>query len=106
VTRPEAIQPADASATVFYFTNAYNTIIGNAAVGGWSGIFAKWLKSNLVVLTLIGMGFINLPTPIGSHTSVDLVPMERPTLVFDGNTGTWLRSLCINHVCVSFCAFT
>ena len=68
-TRPEALQPADASASVFYFTNAYNTIVGNAAVGGWAG-----------------MGFINLPEPIGDHAGIDMVPMERPTKKFDGNT--------------------
>ena len=29
--------PADATASPFYITNAYNTLVGNAASGGWAG---------------------------------------------------------------------
>ena len=33
----QLIVPADTSAAGFYFLNGYNTIIGNAASGGWTG---------------------------------------------------------------------
>jgi hypothetical protein len=32
-----AILPADRAAAGFYITNAFNSIIGNAASGGWAG---------------------------------------------------------------------
>eukprot|EP01104_Vermistella_antarctica_P014912 TRINITY_DN4788_c0_g1_i1.p1 TRINITY_DN4788_c0_g1~~TRINITY_DN4788_c0_g1_i1.p1 ORF type:complete len:1129 (+),score=274.08 TRINITY_DN4788_c0_g1_i1:159-3545(+) len=64
------VQPADTSASVFYFSNAYNYIVGNAAVGGFAAI-----------------GFPNLPKAIGVHTSWTwMSPETRPTLVFDGNS--------------------
>jgi len=62
-------QPADSSAGCFYFTNAYNTIIGNSASGGWAGY-----------------SFPNLYAPIGNSRAVAIDPSSRNTLVFDGNT--------------------
>jgi hypothetical protein len=64
-----AILPADRAASGFYITNAYNTFIGNAASGGWSGF-----------------SFPNLPTPLGFNRATDFVPQSRPIKVFDGNT--------------------
>lgn len=61
--------PVDAGAAGFYITNAYNTIIGNAASGGWAGF-----------------SFPNLNVPIGLHRNVIMEPSARPTLEFDGNT--------------------
>ena len=65
----QRIQPADASATGFYFSNAHNSIIGNVASGGWAGF-----------------GFPGLPTPIGVFKNTNFVPNSRPTLKFLGNT--------------------
>ncbi|EGC31281.1 hypothetical protein DICPUDRAFT_156894 [Dictyostelium purpureum] len=64
-------QPADVSAGVFYITNAWNTIIGNSASGGWAGF-----------------AFPNLPAPIGNHRSVAMVPSQYPTKVFEGNSAS------------------
>lgn len=80
---PELLQPADAGASGFYITNAYNTFRGNAASGGWSGF-----------------SIVNLPAPIGEHRPpfADPVtctpeqvpwgegPLNRPFKVFDGNS--------------------
>ncbi|EGC32074.1 hypothetical protein DICPUDRAFT_82065 [Dictyostelium purpureum] len=63
-------QPADCSASGFYITNAWNTIIGNSASGGWAGY-----------------AFPNLEKPIGNHRSVQMIPKAYPTKVFEGNTG-------------------
>lgn len=63
------ILPADSAAAGFYITNAYNTFIGNAASGGWAGF-----------------SFPNLPAPIGISRTWWGSPMQRPTLVFQGNT--------------------
>ena len=79
--------PADTSAGVFYITNAYNTFIGNAAVGGWTGY-----------------AFVNLPYPINQHKGADYSatnsnPLNRNVKVFDGNTahssGGWDQTGCI-----------
>eukprot|EP00474_Spongospora_subterranea_P005425 CRZ05883.1 hypothetical protein [Spongospora subterranea] len=68
--------PTDATASVFYITNAMNEFRGNAASGGWSGF-----------------AFPALPKPILLHQNVDLVPSSRPLKVFEGNsahsTGFW-----------------
>ena len=69
--------PTDITASPFYITNGYNSFIGNAASGGWSGF-----------------AFPALPKPILLHRDVDMVPpMDRPLKYFDGNsahsTGFW-----------------
>jgi len=76
-SNPNLILADDISASPFYFTNAYSRIFGNAASGGWGGFT-----------------FPNLPTPKGffaTHTWI--VPKNRPTLLFQGNsahsTGFW-----------------
>eukprot|EP01113_Clastostelium_recurvatum_P002542 TRINITY_DN11072_c0_g1_i1.p1 TRINITY_DN11072_c0_g1~~TRINITY_DN11072_c0_g1_i1.p1 ORF type:complete len:1206 (-),score=225.61 TRINITY_DN11072_c0_g1_i1:105-3722(-) len=65
--------PADIAASGYYITNAYNTISGNAASGGWAGY-----------------AFPNLFLPMGPSASLPgyaaFVPAARTTLVFDGNT--------------------
>ena len=64
--------PADASASGFYVSNAYNTYIGNAASGGWSGF-----------------AFPNIPRALGIFKDQDYGrgnPMHRPTKEFIGNT--------------------
>ncbi|KAF2078218.1 hypothetical protein CYY_000508 [Polysphondylium violaceum] len=66
---PLLTQPADSSAGCFYFTNAYNKIIGNSASGGWAGF-----------------SFPNLAKPIGNFQTSTVVPQSRSTLVFEGNT--------------------
>ncbi|KAK5582784.1 hypothetical protein RB653_004370 [Dictyostelium firmibasis] len=63
-------QPADCSASGYYITNAWNTIIGNTASGGWAGY-----------------AFPNLDKPIGNHRSVQMIPKAYTTKVFEGNTG-------------------
>ncbi|KAJ9457879.1 hypothetical protein DIPPA_28035 [Diplonema papillatum] len=69
LTSGDTVQPADHSAAGFYFSNAYNRIIGNVASGGWSGF-----------------GFPGLPKPIGVYASkTDLEPQGRPLLEFRGN---------------------
>ncbi|KAM9952753.1 hypothetical protein ACTFIR_007808 [Dictyostelium discoideum] len=62
-------QPADSAAGGFYITNAYNTIIGNSASGGWAGF-----------------SFPNLEKPIGNHKNVEMEPQAFTTKVFEGNT--------------------
>lgn len=69
VESADLILPADAAAAGFYITNAYNTFIGNAASGGWSGF-----------------SFPNLPAPIGISRYWGSSPQQRPSLVFQGNT--------------------
>jgi hypothetical protein len=69
VSGPNLILPADSAAAGFYITNANNTFIGNAASGGWAGF-----------------SFPNLPKPIGISRDWDMIPQERPTLIFNGNT--------------------
>ncbi|KAJ9457878.1 hypothetical protein DIPPA_28041 [Diplonema papillatum] len=69
ITSQDTVQPADHSAAGFYFSNAYNRIVGNVASGGWSGF-----------------GFPGLPKPIGVYASkTDLEPQSRPLLEFRGN---------------------
>lgn len=68
---PDLFLPADASAAGFYIPNAYNTIEGNAAVGGWAGF-----------------AFPNLEGPTGEFRGVDLglhAPARRPVLSFKAN---------------------
>ncbi len=60
--------PADSAASGFYITNAYNSFIGNAASGGWSGF-----------------AFPNLMKPIGYSKEVEFVPERRKTLVSKDN---------------------
>ncbi|KAJ9457875.1 hypothetical protein DIPPA_28031 [Diplonema papillatum] len=68
-TAHDTVQPADHTAAGFYFSNAYNRIIGNVASGGWSGF-----------------GFPGLPKPIGVYSwMTDLEPQSRPLLEFRGN---------------------
>eukprot|EP01065_Artemidia_motanka_P046222 TRINITY_DN6954_c0_g1_i2.p1 TRINITY_DN6954_c0_g1~~TRINITY_DN6954_c0_g1_i2.p1 ORF type:complete len:1953 (+),score=506.49 TRINITY_DN6954_c0_g1_i2:51-5909(+) len=63
-------QPADSTASGFYFSNSYNTIVGNAASGGWAGF-----------------SFPGLPRPIGMHRSVtDIDPSSCPLKEFNGNS--------------------
>ncbi|KAM9953074.1 hypothetical protein ACTFIR_008132 [Dictyostelium discoideum] len=63
-------QPADCAASGYYITNAWNTIIGNTASGGWAGY-----------------AFPNLDKPIGNHRTVQMIPKAYSTKVFEGNTG-------------------
>ena len=65
----ERVQPADATASGYYFSNTYNTIIGNVASGGWAGF-----------------SFPSLPRAIGNHRDDAFAPNSRPTLIFYGNT--------------------
>lgn len=72
VQSPALLNPADTGAAGYYITNAYNTVVGNAASGGWAGF-----------------SFSNLPRPIGpfwAHDFGDFNPWARPVLVFDGNS--------------------
>jgi hypothetical protein len=71
--------PADLTASPFYITNLMNYIVGNTAVGGWSGF-----------------AFPILPDAIGVSRSAAFHPHTRTTLLFDGNTarssGWWWDS--------------
>eukprot|EP01124_Arcella_intermedia_P022125 TRINITY_DN3233_c0_g4_i1.p1 TRINITY_DN3233_c0_g4~~TRINITY_DN3233_c0_g4_i1.p1 ORF type:complete len:1092 (+),score=168.98 TRINITY_DN3233_c0_g4_i1:472-3276(+) len=83
---PTLIHTSDLAAGVFYITNAYNTFIGNAASGGWTGF-----------------SFPNLPRPIKLHQNVTgFVPMNRPIKLFQGNsahsTGYWWGSAAAIYV--------
>ena len=80
---PTLTLPADATASVFYITNAYNRFIGNSASGGWSGY-----------------AFPSLATPINEHRAVPMSPLARPTLEFRGNTAHssgywWMAGGCL-----------
>jgi hypothetical protein len=67
---PETLtQPADATASGFDISNAYNSIINNAASGGWAGF-----------------AFPQLQRPIGTNTAAQMSPSQRPVLAFDGNS--------------------
>lgn len=82
----ETNQPADHAAAGFYFTNARNTIRGNAASGGWTGF-----------------AFPNLPRPIGAWQNVNFFwfnPEQRKELQFDGNSAhsagqDWVNGNCL-----------
>lgn len=65
----DLLLPADVTAAAFYITNAYNYIVGNAAVGGWTGF-----------------AFPQLPAPLRLHRHLAITPSARPLLLFDGNT--------------------
>lgn len=68
------VNPADTSASGFYFLNAYNTIIGNAVSGGWSGFaFPNAVQR-------VGLFKGTLP----ANTNLD--PLNRPLLKFSGNS--------------------
>ncbi|KAM9977778.1 hypothetical protein ACTFIR_011650 [Dictyostelium discoideum] len=62
-------QPADSAAGCYYITNAYNSLVGNAASGGWSGF-----------------AFPNLDKPIGNHRTISIIPSQFPLKEFTGNT--------------------
>ena len=66
---PTLTLPADATASGFYITNAYNRYIGNAASGGWAGF-----------------AFPSLATPVNQHRAFPMSPLARPTLEFRGNS--------------------
>ncbi|KAL1511579.1 hypothetical protein AB1Y20_006373 [Prymnesium parvum] len=63
--------PADTTASAFYFLNLYNTFVGNAASGGWSGFAMPTAEE------VIGAGREHL---------AGFDPSLRPTKEFDGNT--------------------
>ena len=66
----DRVFPADASASCFYVSNAYNEFIGNVASGGW-----------------VGYSFPSLPTSVGIYQNERLVqPRSRPVKKFSGNT--------------------
>lgn len=76
----DLLLPADVAASGFYVTNARNTLVGNAASGGWSGF-----------------AFPNLPSPIGAHrSSSSVTPSDHDVLRFEGNSahssGFWWHS--------------
>ena len=66
----DLLLPADVTASGFYITNANNSIIGNAASGGWAGFALP-----------------ELPRPVMAHRAQsDVTPSSRTFLAFDGNT--------------------
>ena len=74
--------PADSTASGFYVTNARNTIVGNAASGGWAGF-----------------AFPTLPNAIKLHRTygnANFDPSSRDVLRFEGNSahssGFWWHS--------------
>jgi len=73
------VLPADISASPFYITSAFNSFIGNAASGGWSGF-----------------AFPNLPKPVKLFKSQTTTVSARPLKKFQGNsahsTGYWFNS--------------
>ncbi|GAM26112.1 hypothetical protein SAMD00019534_092870, partial [Acytostelium subglobosum LB1] len=81
---PDLTQPADSAAAGYYITNAYNTIVGNAASGGWASY-----------------SFPNLPAPVGAYRNLTTFnPSSRTTLKFDGNTAHSAGSYFIFGSCV------
>ncbi len=67
--------PADTTASGFYISNGFNTFVGNAASGGWSGF-----------------AFPNLPYPVGDFKGVDNGdnnPMSRPLPCVDRGCCCW-----------------
>uniref|UniRef100_A0A7S3L0I4 G8 domain-containing protein n=1 Tax=Amphora coffeiformis TaxID=265554 RepID=A0A7S3L0I4_9STRA len=61
--------PPDTSASAFFLPNAWNTVVGNVAVGGWAGFHSP-----------------NMKTPLNSFREWDWSPSTRPALLWDGNT--------------------
>ena len=51
----DLIVPADVTASGFYVSNVHNTIVGNAASGGWSG-FVSFLCPNRDWLVVVLAG--------------------------------------------------
>ena len=79
--------PADAAAAGYYITNAWNTIKGNAASGGWTGFSHPNLQE------FIGVFQNQAPAD-------NMRPENRPTKVWIGNTAhssgyQWSRGSCI-----------
>ena len=79
--------PADTAAAAFWITNAWNTIKGNAASGGWTGYFHP-----------------NLPAYVGQFENAAVAannaPENRPTLQWVGNTAhssgyDWEHGACV-----------
>eukprot|EP01083_Nonionella_stella_P119717 358096_1 len=71
-TSENLVTPVDTTAGGYYLPNAYNTLIGNVASGGWSGFI-----------------FPNVPLPLGVFHGVDNAynnPIHRPVQKFYGNT--------------------
>lgn len=66
---PELRQPVDTTASPFYISNAFNTVVGNAASGGWSGF-----------------AFPQFPLPLQLSRHADVFPDQRPIKRFDGNS--------------------
>ncbi|KAK2078299.1 hypothetical protein QBZ16_004168 [Prototheca wickerhamii] len=77
--------PSDNSASGFYVTNPRNSIVGNAASGGYSGFF-----------------YPVLPAPLGLNRAVPLVPSTRPMLLFDGNSAHSSGYFWENAGCIYF----
>lgn len=68
-SHPDLVNPADITASAFYISNLYNTIIGNAASGGWAGFAIPMHKK-----------------PVGPSSNFKMTPEARPTLRFSGNS--------------------
>jgi len=70
--------PADVAASGFYITNLHNTIVGNAASGGWAGYSLPVLHR-----------------AVGPHKDLNFRPSNRIVKEFDGNTahstGWWWK---------------
>ncbi|KAL1525911.1 hypothetical protein AB1Y20_020738 [Prymnesium parvum] len=70
VTQTETLtNPADATASAFYLTNAHNRLVGNAASGGWAGY-----------------AFPGLERPIKEHRHLAQRPSSAIPLEIDGNS--------------------
>jgi len=68
-TEAARIVPTDATAAVFYCTNANNRWVGNSASGGFSGFI-----------------FPSLPDAVGESRNTGVKPCTKPLLEFDSNT--------------------
>ena len=72
------LNPADVSAAGFYISNAYNSFIGNVAVGGASGFVFPNLPFPVFTSNVTSTGLLN---DLGNNN-----PQNRPLLLFDANT--------------------
>ena len=75
--------PADTTASGFYLSNGFNTVVGNAASGGWAGF---------------AFPIVSAPLKLSSSTLV--TPEARPLLEFSGNSAHscgwwWSRGGCV-----------
>jgi hypothetical protein len=80
-----ALQPADHTAAGFYVPNPHNSLVGNAASGGWSGYSYPIFQTTMV-----------------TSQQINIQPYTYPALRFEGNTAHSSGSAWVDAGCIYF----